>query len=353
MKENVKDHAAVVARIIDANTNRCAEGLRVVEEVARFVLEDDRLFREFKDLRHGVRHLSATVVPDPGTRRDSEADPGAAYSSGREMTRSSFTGICRANLMRAEEGLRVLEEFSKLVDIDSAPEFKRLRFRLYTLEKRLLGEAAAISRLPGAPFLYTFIDRTYLGSERTGEVARALVEGGSGIIQYRAKGIARSEMLSDLVRILPVTAEAGVPLVVNDEVDVARQSGADGVHLGSSDCDPEAAREILGENRIIGLTVHSLEEALSPACRFADYLGVGAVYPTRTKADVASVGTKLVSEIADATSLPVVAIGGIEAGNIMDVFDAGAKGAAVISAVLEGDVRKNCFTLKEIIDRRR
>lgn len=342
----------IIDRILDANANRCAEGLRVVEELARFSLGDDELFRELKDLRHRVRRVTAGLLPVPQDSRDSEGDPGAAFSSAAEMRRPSLVSICRANLMRAQEALRVLEEFTKLVDLPASSGYKEMRFRLYTLEKRLLGGAVP-SPMPARPFLYAFIDRKYIGPGESGPAARKLAGGGADMIQYRAKGVGRGEMLADLSAVIAAASTHGIPVVVNDDPQLAVDSGADGAHIGRSDGDPQRARRILGADRILGVTVHSPGELGAAVEAGADYVGVGSVFPTKTKDDVRAVGTELIEEIASMTSLPVVGIGGIDAGNIEEVLDAGAAGAAVISAILEGDIGKNCFTLKRIIDRRR
>jgi len=160
-------------------------------------------------------------------------------------------------------------------------------------------------------------------------------------------------MRSDILAALRVCGAAGVPLVVNDDPELAVETGADGAHVGFADADPLAAREILGPGRILGLSVSTMEEFSKAPLDSLDYIGVGAVYDTGTKEDIETVGIRFLERACAVSALPVVAIGGIGIDTIGEIFDAGAAGAAVVSWILKGDVRKNCFTLKEIIDRRR
>ncbi|MBU8922525.1 MAG: thiamine phosphate synthase [Bacteroidales bacterium] len=341
----------IISRIIDANTNRCAEGLRVVEEIARFSDENDELFREIKDIRHLVRSVSEKAATGSHRFRDTGSDVGADYTTGSESQRSSFHDLCKANFLRAEEALRVLEEFGKLLDPEVAEIYKNLRFRVYSVEKAFMGTACLNHSMPKSLFLYGFIDRIFVGRGESRDVAELLVAGGVEMIQYRAKDVARVEMLEDIASILSVTKKAGVPLIVNDYPDLVRDAGADGVHIGADDGDPALAREIIGEDAILGLTVHSIDELTTADVVGADYVGVGAIYPTDTKPSVEAVGTGLIRSISARTKLPVVAIGGLEPGKIREVFEAGAVGAAVISGILKGDISKNCFTFRQIIDK--
>ncbi len=342
----------VVFRIIDANANRCAEGLRVVEEIARFSLEDDHLFREIKDIRHALRNTVEGILSSPGRFRNGEGDVGAILTTKSESSRDSFDSVRRANFLRAEESLRVLEEFGKLVDTGAAARFKSLRFRLYSVEKSFAGQPGIHGKLPPPPFLYAFIDRKYTGPGESGVTASALVAGGADIIQYRAKKLGRNEMMTDILAVLRICDAAGVPLIVNDDPELAVESGAGGAHIGSTDIDPLAARSILGPGGILGLSIGSMEELSKAPLDVVDYIGVGAVYATGTKQDIETVGPRFISDVCALTSLPVVGIGGIGIDNMEEVFDAGASGVAVVSRILKGDARKNCFTLKKIIGRR-
>ncbi len=353
MLDNHPENDAVVLRIIDANINRCAEGIRVVEEIARFVFGAEGLTRIAKELRHEIRALSGMFSSDTTRFRDSAGDVGGKFSTPSEERRESLAGTARANFFRAEEGLRVIEEFGKLVSPDGARIAKGLRFRVYELEKVFVAAGTPDRPFPELPFLYTFIDRSIVAEGEVAGAAAALVEGGSGMIQYRAKDISVSAMRRDLAAVIPIAEKAGIPLIVNDLPELAAETGAGGVHLGSSDADPSEARAMLGPARIIGLSVRSPGDIAAAPVDVLDYVAVGAVFPTFTKGDEIAVGLDALASARRSTGLPIVAIGGIGPENARSVLDAGADGLAVISAVLTGDPVKNCFTFREIIDRKR
>ncbi len=353
MLDDLPESDAIVLRIIDANINRCAEGIRVIEEIARFAVGDEQLTRAVKDLRHEVRGLSGLFAADTTKFRDSAGDVGGRFSTPSEERRESLAAAARANFFRVEEGLRVIEEFAKLEFPEGSRRAKNLRFRVYEMEKAFLAGGPAEIPFPDLPFLYTFIDRSFVAQGEVAATAAALVEGGSGMIQYRAKAISIGEMRRDLASVIPVTEMAGIPLIVNDHPGLAAETGAGGVHLGSSDADPATARDILGPGRIIGLSVRTPGEIAAAPLELLDYIAVGAVFPTSTKDDAVITGLEMVSSAKRSTSLPVVAIGGIRAENAGSVLDAGSDGLAVISAVLSGDPVKNCFTFSEIIDKKR
>lgn len=353
MLESDSENHAVIMRIIDANINRCAEGARVIEEIARFAIGDEQLTRAVKDLRHEIRSLSSTFPPDMTGSRDSAGDVGGMFSTPSEERRGSLDAMARANFYRVEEGLRVIEEFGKLAGGDGGRRAKRIRFGVYELEKAMISAGPACTMIPSSPFLYTFIDRSVVLREDVAGTAAALARGGSGIIQYRAKDIPVSEMRRDLAEVIPVAEKAGIPLVVNDIPELAVETGAGGVHLGASDADPSAARAMLGPARIIGLSVRCAEDIAAAPIEDLDYIAVGSIFPTKTKGDAVVSGLAALVDARSATELPIVAIGGIGPGNARSVLDAGADGLAVISAVLKGDPVKNCFTFREIIDRKR
>lgn len=353
MHEDNPGDTAVVLRIIDANINRCAEGIRVIEEIARFAIGDERLTRAVKDMRHEIRALAGLFPADVTDFRDSAGDVGSRFSTPSEEKRESLDATARANFFRVEEGLRVIEEFGKLAGSDGGRRAKGLRFRVYELERAMIAAGPAGRPFPESPFLYTFIDRSIVPAGEVPDITAALVEGGSGMIQYRAKDLSLSQMRRDLAAAIPIAEKAGIPLIVNDLPELAAETGAGGVHLGASDADPSAARAILGPARIIGLSVRGAADIDAAPLDDLDYIAVGALFPTTTKDDAAIAGIDALVSARSSTSIPIVAIGGIGMENARSVLDAGADGLAVISAILKGDTVKNCFTFREIIDRKR
>ncbi|WP_256391997.1 thiamine phosphate synthase [Natronoarchaeum rubrum] len=206
--------------------------------------------------------------------------------------------------------------------------------------------------------------RTYLVTQEslsagrsTVEIARAAIEGGVDAIQLRDKNRSALRRYETGQRLRELTAETGVDLIVNDRVDLAQSIDADGVHLGQSDLPVPVARDLLGEDAVIGKSTSFVEEARAAEREGADYLGVGAVYGTSSKNvpdDEADFGPERVREIVDAVEIPVVGIGGIDAANAAAVAAAGADGVAVISAITSAeDPAAATRELREAVERGR
>ncbi len=160
------------------------------------------------------------------------------------------------------------------------------------------------------------------------------LEGGVTLVQYRAKTASSAEMYAEALQLKALCDSFNVPLIINDRLDIAMAVGAAGVHLGQDDLPCAAARKILGEDYIIGVSAHNPAEAKAALQSGADYLGCGAVFGTATKADVKKLGTEGLEAICKAKGLPVVGIGGVTADNYREVRAAGADGAAIVSGIL-------------------
>ncbi len=181
--------------------------------------------------------------------------------------------------------------------------------------------------------LYAVTDRSWLnGSSLAGQVREA-IEGGATFIQLREKNLDRASFLEEAYEIKAICKEYGVPFVINDDVSVAVVSDADGVHVGQSDMESGAVRKEIGDDKILGVSVQTVEAARLAQARGADYLGVGAVFPTSSKDDADAVSFETLKAICEAVSIPVVAIGGINKDNIAKLEGSGIKGVAVISAI--------------------
>lgn len=181
--------------------------------------------------------------------------------------------------------------------------------------------------------LYVITSADFAGRTHE-EVAAAALAGGATVVQLRDKRLPAASLHQVACRLREITRRAGVPLIVNDRVDVALAADADGVHLGPDDLPLAAARRVLGPRRIIGASVETVAEAIRAEREGADYLGVGPVYATATKADAGpAVGVQRVAAVVRAVGIPVVGIGGITSDNAAEVIRAGAAGVAVISAV--------------------
>ena len=186
--------------------------------------------------------------------------------------------------------------------------------------------------------LYVITDRALSKGRSITEVVAKAIAGGAGIIQLRDKESTSKKLIQDGFSLRELTKEKNVIFIINDRVDVALAVNADGVHLGQDDFPVNLARKIIGEDKIIGVSVGSVEEAIQAVKDSTDYVSIGSIFPTQTKPDAGdAVGTRIITEIKKHVSVPLVAIGGITADNIAQVATAGADCAAVISAVIGAD----------------
>lgn len=185
--------------------------------------------------------------------------------------------------------------------------------------------------------LYAITDRHWLNGRKLSEQVRECLEGGATILQIREKNLPYNEFLEEAKELKDICKEYGVPFIVNDNIDIAAKIKADGVHVGQEDMDAKKVRDLLGENAILGVSASTVEEALKAEKDGADYLGVGAVFPTYTKNDADSVTFETLKEICESVSIPVVAIGGINDKNILKLKGSKIAGVSVISAIFASD----------------
>lgn len=185
--------------------------------------------------------------------------------------------------------------------------------------------------------LYAITDRHWLNGRTLAEQVRECLEGGATILQIREKNLPEAEFLEEAKEIQAICKEFKIPFIVNDNINIAAEIKADGVHVGQEDMDAKKVRDMLGENAILGVSASTVEEALKAEKDGADYLGVGAVFPTSTKGDADSVTFETLKEICEAVSIPVVAIGGISTDNLLKLKGSGIDGVSVISAIFASD----------------
>lgn len=197
--------------------------------------------------------------------------------------------------------------------------------------------------------LYAITNRALLGSRSLGQTVEEVIEGGVTVVQLREKGASTVDLIRLCTELLRVTRPRGVPLIVNDRVDVMLATGADGVHVGPDDMPPEIARRLIGRGKILGVSAGTPAEAIAAASAGADYLGVGDVFGTRSKADAGEpIGLSGLRDVMQATTLPVVAIGGITPENAKALAPTGVAGIAVMRAIFgEPDVGAAVRRLRE------
>lgn len=200
--------------------------------------------------------------------------------------------------------------------------------------------------------LYAVTDRHWLNGETLYEQVEKALRGGVTFIQLREKELDRDAFLAEAKEIKALCKKYGVPFVINDNVGIAAEIDADGVHVGQNDMEAGDVREKLGEHKIIGVSAQTVEQALEAERRGADYLGVGAVFPTNSKADAVEVGRDTLKAICRAVSIPVIAIGGIGTHNVMELAGNGICGVAAISAIFaQPDIEDAARELKALTQR--
>lgn len=320
------------ARILDAAANRAREALRVIDDYARFVLNDAYLCREVKTLRHDLTEALESAGPLPLLdARDTPHDVGTEIGTAGESHRESPRHVVRVNWKRLQEALRSLEEFGKLIRPELGVALEQIRYRAYTLERAVVLETDARARLQTAR-LYVLVTGSACSTSLEFLVAEAAA-GGADLFQLREKQLPDRELLARAQRLRDLTRKAGVLFVVNDRPDIARLCDADGVHLGQEDMSVREARCIVGPEALIGVSTHDLDQVRRAVLDGASYIGIGPVFPSRTKSFDGFPGLEFVRQAVAETSLPAFALGGITVENVGEVVAAGATRVAVSSAI--------------------
>ena len=199
--------------------------------------------------------------------------------------------------------------------------------------------------------LYAVTDRTWVNGQPLSLQVEQALKGGVTCIQLREKELSHNEFLNEALEIKQLCKNYNVPFIINDDVEIAVKCSADGIHVGQSDMDAYDVRSKIGSDMILGVSVHSVSEALTAQEKGADYLGVGAMFSTSTKLDANDVSFETLSDICKSVSIPVVAIGGIQKHNIKELSGTGIDGVALISAIFASeDIENECQTLKKLTE---
>ena len=320
------------ARILDANANRAREALRVLEDTARFALDDAALTAEIKRHRHEFQAALARLPAGwMEANRDSAGDVGASVTAAGEYERAGLADIVSAAGKRLGEALRVIEETAKMFEPALAREVEAIRYRLYDTESALhrrLGSGRARQWRVCVLLTESLCARPWR------DVLRAVIDGGADCVQIREKDMGAADLLTRVEAVAQIARPAGVTVVVNDRVDVALAAAADGAHVGQRDLPLGDARRLAGRTLLLGASTHSLAEANVAVEAGADYCGVGAMFVTGTKSQVVPRGPAFLEAfIRRYPDVPHLAIGGITPANVGRLVDVGAKGVAVSRAV--------------------
>ncbi|MEK7572107.1 MAG: thiamine phosphate synthase [Patescibacteria group bacterium] len=284
------DKNIVYYQIIDANINRVSEGLRVIEDYTRFIGQQKEATDQLSKIRKVVNeseadHLHHLIIRD--TTRDMRA-------AEKPRPRKDTFSLLKANFKRVEEGLRVLEEYT------GNQLYNQIRYQMYTLEKDILLTVAK-------PLLTSGV---YLISDEI-EVLKQGLAWRVSAIQLRDKISNKKDILKKALMLQPLAKKAGIPFIVNDYLDIAIASNADGIHTGQDDLAVEEIRRIIGPHKLIGRSTHTIAQGKKAEATGADYVGLGPIWGTPTKPERKPIGVEYLQQARTKLTIPYVAIGGI------------------------------------------
>lgn len=352
VEQSVNSETRRIPALLDANLNRCREGLRVLDDYSRFIIRSEHATKQLKQLRHSLvtaEKLLHKTLPDLIAYRDVNADVGTQITTASELDRSGLTDLVAANSRRVQEALRSLEEFGKLYSAEFCTAIKAIRYESYALHQNLSNQQPATLRLEpeltnsdrtkrlAAANLYVLLTES-LCRLSWKKVAEACLAGGADIIQLREKSLPARELVSRAKWISAACRESNALFIMNDRPDLAVLADADGIHVGQDDLTPTAVRNIVGPARLIGLSTHCASQiADANSCIDVDYLGVGPVFPSTTKSFEEFPGLQLVGKAGHSSTKPWFSIGGINQSNIQALAEAGATRAAICGAVIGSD----------------
>ncbi|MFP6621611.1 MAG: thiamine phosphate synthase [Pirellulaceae bacterium] len=343
-------------RILDANGNRAAEGLRVVEDFSRFALNDKHLAALCKQLRHELtQSLNLVPVEIRLIARDTLGDVGATITESAEQYRKDAWHVATASAARVQQALRCLEEYSKPLSVELATRFESMRYRVYVLQRSLGITVSSVNRLHDIR-LYILLDGQSSEADLQDRVA-SLLRAGVRLFQLRDKTLDDRQLLRR-ARIMRETIDASnrektrpALMIMNDRPDLAVLASADGVHVGQDELRVADVRAIVGPQRLIGVSTHSMEQARQAVLDGADYLGCGPTFPTATKEFASYPGLDFLAQVSQEISLPAFAIGGIHRQQLSAVLETGVSRIAVSGAIDQADCpRDEAATLLHLLE---
>lgn len=338
----MNDSRQTINRILDASANRATEGIRTIEEFVRFGLDNASLAAAAKQLRHDLAAaLSRLSRSELLQARDTESDVGTTLQTRSEYDRQRIADVISAAAQRVQQSLRVLEEYGKTIDVDFARQIEAIRYQAYTLHRdvELLACTSPRARRLADSVLYLLID---CQDNEAGFVSliRQMSAAGVDLFQLRDKN-APDRLLYERASIAArIATECGSLLIVNDRADIALSAAADGVHVGQEELPAAAARRVVGEDRLVGVSTHNIEQVHQAIADGADYIGCGPTFASTTKAFAAHAGTEFLKQVhqeTKATPRPAFAIGGIRLDNLDQVTACGFHRIAVTAAINDAD----------------
>lgn len=335
-----------VLRLLDANVNRAREALRVMEDYARFVLDDADLSAALKAVRHDLSEAMRPWIQQAILWRDTPGDVGTINKTATELHRQDLADVVTAAGKRLGEALRSIEEYLKISAPADAGRVEGARYRFYDLEQRIARTLRSSHRFDSVR-LYVLITEAVCRRPWL-EVAEQALLGGADCLQLREKEMDAGEMLRRARLLAELCHKHSALCVINDRPDIALLSGGDGVHVGQGDLPALEARKIVGADKLIGVSTHNLEQAQAARRDGADYIGIGPCFVSDTKRRDFVAGLDVVRQVAQDVSIPAVAIAGITATNVDEVLKTGIRAIAVTAAICAADdPRKAAEELKK------
>ena len=339
-------------RILDANLNRAREALRVMEEYARFVLDDAVLTADLKKTRHELATKVPKSVETSLTRyRDITHDVGREAQTPTEYRRPVTASVVVAAGKRLSEALRAIEEYGKTIDPDFASAIEMIRYQGYELERRIAMTTQARKRFKSVR-LYVILTEAFCKADWF-TTSKAALRGGADALQLREKTLNDRELVGRAKKLSSMCHDYNTLFIVNDRPDIAAVSHADGVHLGRDDLAVEDARRVLPETAIVGISTHTIDQVCLAARQVPDYIAVGPMFATKTKPLDHIAGPETLALARKETSLPLVAIGGISQENAQTILSTARSCLCVCTAVIaQADVESACRKLQKIIEQK-
>jgi len=327
---------STVYRILDANLNRAREGLRVIEEYLRFIRQDPRGSWMLKQWRHEFRWMTDKLgIRQLLDARAADSDVGRDLQSPSQTAKQDPQAITAAGVKRLQEALRVIEEYASAVDPEVSTRAGKMRFEVYQFERELFLTS------PRARFepvrLYLLIGTDFCPAEKMPDLAARLLDAGVDCLQLREKKLKDGEFCRLAETLAQLCRSRSKIFIVNDRPDIARAVGADGVHVGQDDLPVDIVRQILGSDRIIGVSTHNMAQLDQAISENPSYIAIGPAFATTTKPHEPVAGpqyiTPAVQRLRDA-GIPEVVIGGITPDNLPTLQAQGITRIALCGAIL-------------------
>jgi thiamine-phosphate pyrophosphorylase len=329
-------------RMMDANFNRLNEGLRVLEDIHRFILNDVSVSSVLKGFRHQLAEIFQPI--DLIQARDAASDQGKSLEGSGEYQRENVQDLLISNFKRCEQSLRVLEELSKMEAGALAKALENMRYQIYELEQKSL-----CFKLFPDPCLYVLITKKLCKLDPL-DVLKGICDGGASVIQLREKEMEDGEFLRWIEEAKSITDSYGIPLIVNDRIQLVQLTGVQGVHMGQGDLPTHRARQLLKPWQWLGRSTHELSQAIQAESEGVDYIGVGPLFPTNTKVHREAVGLAYLHQVNEQTKVPYVGIGSVNESTLPEILPFKPKGLAICTGIIAAaDPQKNTEVFRKQI----